>query len=113
MHRSNSKKNTLTESKQLPLQNCVHNFSTIGEIIAWMVDTRFRMIYPEFSPRNYIASRLNMSESNLSLIINNQRPIDTTQFCAIADLCKAPEAFRFLSQYTFPDKFMNPPKDVK
>jgi hypothetical protein len=98
-----SKRKPSTASSQIPLQICEQKFSTVGEIVAWMVDGRFRLIHPEYSPRTYIASRLNMSESNLSLIINNQRPIDTTQFCAIADLCKAPEAFRFLSQYTFPD----------
>jgi hypothetical protein len=98
-----SKKKPFTISSSSNLQNCEkQNFSTLGEIIGWMIDGRFRMIHPELSPRHYIASRLNMSESNLSLIISNQRPIDLSNFCLIVTLCDAPEAFEFLKGFNFP-----------
>jgi len=97
-----STKKSITQLSNTSLQNC-KNFSTPGETIQWLVDDRLPFIRRNITPRAYVASRLGISESELSLMISNQRPIKLTQFCTIASIAKAPEAFQFLAEYTFPD----------
>lgn len=91
----------LTSSLNLFQQE--HDFSTYGDIIAWLVDGRCRHIFPKLNPRQYICSRLNMTEQNLSLIMKNERPISLSDFCLVATLCHAPEAYDFLKQLNFPE----------
>jgi hypothetical protein len=69
-----------------------------------MVDVRLPFIRRNISPRSYVSSRLNISESNLSRMISNIDPIKLHQFCSVAEMAHAPEAFQLLAEHTFPDE---------
>lgn len=102
MPRGISKSIPVTESSTLPLQFCQpQQFNTTGDILGWLIDVRLRSIRPELSPRAYVASRLGISESELSLLISNQRLIKLNNFLSVASIAKAPEAFQFLNTLVF------------
>ena len=100
---SNRNKKALTNPSQANLQFC-QRFSSLGEIVGWLVDIRLRAIRPEIAPRAYVSSRPGISESELCLIISNQRTCKLNQFCSIASICKAPEVFQYLQHFTFSEE---------
>lgn len=95
-----------TKSKKKRLTNLLKVdtpvFSTLGDIIGWMVDVCFQIDHPDLKARAHISSRLGMTEANLSLIINNKRPIDLNKFCLIVSDCKIPQVFNCLKDFSFP-----------
>lgn len=106
MQNSKSKKIEFTNSVQLPLQNCQPKFSSINEIVGWLVDVRIKFAFPDYSERKFASSRLGISESDLSLIISGERPINAAKFFLLINIAKAPEVFTMLREYTFPDELI-------
>lgn len=101
-----SKNNTFTNLLQLPLQNCQPKFSALNEIIGWLVDVRIKFAFPDLSERNFAASRLGISEAELSLIIKGERHLISEKLFLLINIAKAPEVFTMLREYTFPDELI-------
>ena len=106
MASTKSKKIEFTKAAQLSLQDCQPKFSAINEIVAWLVDVRIKFAFPDYSERKFAASRLGISESELSLIINGERHLTAEKFFLLINIAKAPEVFSMLRDYTFPDELI-------
>ena len=104
--KASSKKIPLTDSETTPSQSCQQKFSSINEIVGWLVDVRIKFAFPDYKERKFASSRLGISESELSLIISGERHIMAEKFFMLINIAKAPEVFKMLREYTFPEDFI-------
>jgi hypothetical protein len=76
------------------------SFSSIGEMIGYMVDTIYARRNPGLPARRSVADRLTISEIIFDQMIKGEAMCSVQQFCNIARLCKCNNvAFDWLKEY--------------
>lgn len=101
MPKINLETNTITKKDYSQVR--VRKISSVSEIITWLVDVRIRSIYPDYNERKFVASKLDISESELSGVINGEKKLSIQQLLALIYLAHAPDTFLMLRELTFPE----------
>jgi hypothetical protein len=101
MPKINIETNTITSKDYSQIR--VRKVSSVNEIIAWLVDVRVRTIYPDYNERKFVAGKLDISESELSGVINGDKKLSINQLLALIYIAHAPDVFLMLRELTFPE----------